>query len=314
MGITNTPYDDVFRTLLNDCSKLIIPVINEVFGENYTGKEEIVFVPNEHFMNRQGGQEDERITDSNFQILGSRTKKYHWECQSSADSSMLVRIFEYDAQIALDNGEIKGNVLRVSFPHSAVLFLRCSKSTPDMMRIEITTPGGEVGYGIPVMKAQRYALGEIFDKGLLFLLPFHIFSHENKFGEYDRDAEKLGELKAEYGYIKQQLEELTLKGTIDEYTKCTIMDMAGKVLEHIADKYDILREGVKAVMGGKILEYEAKAIRNEGLKEGRNEQAMEIARRLVRLGKMSLEEIADCSGLTVFEVETIAGEERVLSN
>ena len=33
--ISNTPYDDVFRTLLNDCSSLIIPVINEIFGENY---------------------------------------------------------------------------------------------------------------------------------------------------------------------------------------------------------------------------------------------------------------------------------------
>ncbi len=30
---TSTPYDDVFRTLLNDCSSLIIPVINEVFSE-----------------------------------------------------------------------------------------------------------------------------------------------------------------------------------------------------------------------------------------------------------------------------------------
>ena len=26
-----TPFDDVFRTLLERCSKLIIPVINEVF-------------------------------------------------------------------------------------------------------------------------------------------------------------------------------------------------------------------------------------------------------------------------------------------
>ncbi len=31
--IVNTPYDDVFRTLLNDCSRLIIPIINEVFRE-----------------------------------------------------------------------------------------------------------------------------------------------------------------------------------------------------------------------------------------------------------------------------------------
>lgn len=48
--ITSTPYDDVFRTLLNDCSSLIIPVINEVFGEHYSGQEKIVFSPNEHFL------------------------------------------------------------------------------------------------------------------------------------------------------------------------------------------------------------------------------------------------------------------------
>ncbi len=42
--ITNTPYDDVFRTLLNDCSPpLIIPVINEVFGELFgTGKNRLL--------------------------------------------------------------------------------------------------------------------------------------------------------------------------------------------------------------------------------------------------------------------------------
>ena len=27
----NTPYDDVFRTLLTDCSSLIMPVVNEIF-------------------------------------------------------------------------------------------------------------------------------------------------------------------------------------------------------------------------------------------------------------------------------------------
>lgn len=57
MSFANTPYDDVFRTLLNDCSSLIIPLINEVFGEHYTGKERIVFSQNEHFMNRQDGDE-----------------------------------------------------------------------------------------------------------------------------------------------------------------------------------------------------------------------------------------------------------------
>ena len=46
------------------------------------------------------------------------------------------------------------------------------------------------------------------------------------------------------------------------------MDMSNKVLEKIAKKYEAVREGVKTVMGGKILEYEAKTIKREGEKEG----------------------------------------------
>ena len=37
--LVNTPYDDVFRTLLNDCSSLIIPIVNEIFHESYSGDE-----------------------------------------------------------------------------------------------------------------------------------------------------------------------------------------------------------------------------------------------------------------------------------
>ena len=47
---TSTPYDDVFRTLLNDCSQLILPVLNESFDEHYSGHERIVFLPSEHFL------------------------------------------------------------------------------------------------------------------------------------------------------------------------------------------------------------------------------------------------------------------------
>ena len=266
--LTNTPYDDVFRTLLNDCSSLIIPVINEVFHERYSGKEKVVFSANEHFLNRQGGNEDERITDSNFKIVGTKIKKYHLECQSTIDNSILVRMFEYGTQIALDEGEIKENVITVTFPHSAVLYLRCNESTPDKMKIKMVTPGGEVTYDIPLMKSQQYTLDEIFEKRLLLLIPFYIFSHEKRFEEYEKDGTKLKLLQGEYELIKSRLEELMDQGEISEYMKCTINDMSNKVLEHIAVKYDSVKKGVQSVMGGKILEYEAKTIRNEGMEEG----------------------------------------------
>ncbi len=266
--ITNTPYDDVFRTLLNDCSHLIIPVINEIFGEHYSGQEEIIFSPNEHFLNQQGGNEEERITDTSFKIKGNETKQYHLECQSSTDNSMLVRFFEYGTQIALDEGRIKDNILTVTLPHSGVLFLRHHVTTPDTLKIRIETPGGTVEYDIPVMKAQQYTLKEIFEKKLLFLIPFYIFSHEARFEEYEKDKAKLEALQKEYEQIKNKLEELLNQGVISEYIKCTIIDMSSKVLEHIAIKYNAVREGVKAVMGGKVLEYEAKTIMREGIEQG----------------------------------------------
>ena len=44
--------------------------------------------------------------------------------------------------------------------------------------------------------------------------------------------------------------------------------MSEKVLEHIAAKHESVRKGVSAVMGGKVLEYEAKTIKREGIAEG----------------------------------------------
>jgi hypothetical protein len=118
------------------------------------------------------------------------------------------------------------------------------------------------------MKSQQYTLKDIFQKNLLLLIPFYIFSHETRFKEYEKDETKLRILQNEYEQIKNKLEELTSQGIISEYTRCTIIDMSNKVLEHIAAKYNSVKEGVKAVMGGKVLEYEAKTIKKEGIREG----------------------------------------------
>ncbi len=61
-------------------------------------------------------------------------------------------------------------------------------------------------------------------------------------------------------------------------------------------------------MGGRILDYEAKTIKNEGLREGKSEGRKEAARNLIRAGKMSLEEIAECVNLTLDELNVLASE------
>lgn len=84
--MTNTPYDDVFRTLLTDCTELIIPVVNEIFYMNYTGKEQIYLLQNEHFIQAPDNTTQERITDSSFKIIegNGNAHHYHIECQSTS--------------------------------------------------------------------------------------------------------------------------------------------------------------------------------------------------------------------------------------
>ena len=57
---------------------------------------------------------------------------------------MIVRMFEYDTQIALDAGEVVQETLTVEFPHSAILYLRHNSRTPDAMTVRIKTPSGEI--------------------------------------------------------------------------------------------------------------------------------------------------------------------------
>ena len=185
-------------------------------------------------------------------------------------------MFEYDTQIALDAGEVVQGALIVEFPHSAVLYLRHNSRTPDAMTVRIKTPGGEISYQVLVMKTQQYTLDEIFEKRLLFLIPFYIFTHESRFAEYENDADKRELLRREVMGVMEKLEQMALAGEISEYEKCTIIDMTRKVVEKITAKYENVRKEVTSVMGGKVLEYEAKTILQKGKIEGKIDSILEL--------------------------------------
>ncbi len=305
-------YDGVFRTILNDCRKLVIPIINEIFGETYTGDEEVSFFPNEHFIDRQDGADRERITDTNFRIMG---RKYHLECESSfPDGRITVRLFEYDAQIALDEGQVTKETLTVTFPNTAVLYLRTYKKTPDQMRYEIVTPGGTVEYDIPIMKAQDYTLDDIFDKHLLMLIPFYIFSHEKHFDVYNNNVKRLEEAQSEFRKILEGLHELEKQGVIGAFDKRTIIELSRDVIGEIAHKYENVRKGIGDIMGGALIETEARIILKQGIEQGIeqgksqgiDETRRKTALRLLKRGKLTVEEIAEDTGLSVSEVQQFA--------
>ena len=97
-------------------------------------------------------------------------------------------------------------------------------------------------YDIPIMKVQTYSLNDIFEKRLLMLIPFYIFSHEKRFPEYNRSEKKLEELKAEYQEILKRLDELEQQGAIGAFDKHTIIELSDDVIKEIAQNMRMCRK------------------------------------------------------------------------
>ena len=190
------------------------------------------------------------------------------------------------------------------------------------MKYVIVTPGGTVQYDIPIMKVQTYSLDDLFEKRLLLLIPFYIFSHESNFPEYNSNEQKLKELKAEYQVILERLDVLEQQEIIGAFDKRTIIELSGDVIREIAKKYDNVQKGVGDMMSGALIETEARTILNQGISQGIsqginqgisqgiiqgvNETKKKTALIMLQDGELSIEKIAKYTGLEIAEVEQLA--------
>ena len=89
---------------------------------------------------------------------------------------------------------------------------------------------------------------------------------------------------------------------IGAFDKRTIIEISGDVIKAIAQKYENVQKGVGDMMGGVLIETEARRILNKGISETKKETAL----RMLKRGKMTVEEIAEDSGLSIAEVEQLA--------
>ena len=256
----NTIFDDVFRTMVEKMTYLIVPLINEVFHTSYPEDVEIVHLRNEHQL-----EDGELITDARL-LIGD--KVYHIECQSTDDTTMAIRMFEYDFAIAMESRRKAGRKFFVEFPRSCVIYLRTTKNTPDVEEVEMKLPDGQVcEYRVPTVKVERYTKERIFEKNLLMLLPFYVMRYEDTAHTIGEDSEKLQGLLKEYENIRINLEkELSIAGRSELYTD--LNKLIVKISDYIFRKEEKVRRGVDEVMGGKVLQLESERLREEGMAIG----------------------------------------------
>ena len=308
----NTVFDDVFRTMVEKMPELIIPVVNEVFHTSYDESEEII-----QYRNEQHTKQGEIITDSIFKIGGHL---YHVECQSRPDSTMVIRMIEYDFAAALERIHPEDGILELDFPDSCVLYLRHTSQTPDTLQLKVNFPGSSsVMYSVPVIKVQEYTKDEIFRKKLLMFLPFYMLRYEKSIKKMNDDPdnkdELLEDMLSEYADILKKLNDL-YSGEDQSALYTDLVELMIRISDYLLAKNKEAKERMDDLMGGKVLELRSERLRREGRQEGMQEGRQEgmqegmnlsacIYRLVIDNPKWSDEQVAKAADCEVEKVKAV---------
>ena len=248
----STIFDDVFQTIKEKMPELTIPLINEVFGTDYPADTVIVQGKNEHHT-----VNGKIITDS-YLIIG--TCRYHLECQSTEDNTMVLRMIEYDFAIRLEYTQKEGGKYRIHLPHSCVLYLRGDNPLPSQ-NLELVLPDGRsIEYRVPVIRMEWYSIEKILQKHLTMLLPFYVMRYENVKLE---DEELCKRLFEEYGLIQRYLKETYLQKGQEKAFR-DVMELINRITNYIFSNTENVRKELGEIMGGRVLELESDRLIKKG--------------------------------------------------
>lgn len=267
----NTIFDDVFQTIKEKMPELLIPLINEAFGTTYALDAPILRGENEHHT-----ANGKIITDS-YLIIGSR--KYHLECQSTEDSTMILRMIEYDFAIGLEYAEKEDEIYQIRFPHSCVLYLR-GDNRKNCIDLKLVFPDGQsVNYKVPVLRMQWYSLEELLEKNMVMLLPYYIIRYEKLREQLEIDEIFRKELYTEYRAIETYLEKHFLESGQEKGFR-DMMELINRITGYIFSKSEKIKEGLGEIMGGQVLELESDRL----MKRGSVEKLSELVAKRMRKG------------------------------
>ena len=67
--ISSTPYDDAFKTLMNDCGRLVLTLLNVTFDEEYDSSYHVVYGKDEHHILMTDGSYRKITGDEHFMVV-----------------------------------------------------------------------------------------------------------------------------------------------------------------------------------------------------------------------------------------------------
>ena len=307
-------YDSVFWTGVVKMTRYLVPLVNEVFGTDYSEKAKVILKPSKQTMQKPDGSYVRGEVDAMAEIEeGGRHRFYHFEVETWRDESIIFRVAEYMVSSAYDMISETDDGALIMLPSSAVIFLHAGKDTKDEYFITLDYPGGSAKYKVPVLKISDYDINDFIDKKLLLLLPFLGFNYADKFNEMDKNRAELDEFLQVLRDVDAKLKDMVKSRQINEHEKENLENRIKRVLEKLTVKYREVQKGVENEMGVPLLiepsdveEIREQAMNlgiSQGLSKGVDIEKKENAFRMYDDG-LAIEKIAQYVGADIDKVKT----------
>ncbi|RED84115.1 putative transposase/invertase (TIGR01784 family) [Cohnella phaseoli] len=312
--------DQMMSVLFRLSKHLQLQLLNGLFGENFARAD----VKSIHYGNAKFDSDDyNRIIGDLFMKLDTirGVFHYHVEFQTLNNRSMVIRMFRYGFEKALELVEAKAEdgVQLPAFPKQLVIFLEQNKAIGDELRFRLRLPDGtETMYAVPVLKLWTLTPRDMQERKLFALLPLQVFRSRKRMRRIAlsqrTDDEKQRLLAQEFKRLKTMIEEtvevlreLRRKRQLRLEDLDKMLQVLQNILNYLYRHYGEYKQTEKEVneMIKTFIPEALKRGRREGRKEGERARQIKVARNLLELG-VDRDTIVKATELSTEEIESLA--------
>ena len=298
--------DQIVKLLFSVSKKTLVNAVNGLFGENYDPNSveiNITKTATEYVKNNLDIIRADLFIE--ITVVGI-SKDYHLEFQLSADSRMIVRMFEYDIQHALDKLRLDDEEEKVlELSKSMVIHFEPSGKIPNKYKMKVKFSNGTIGeYEIDVVKFAEYSSATLLDKHIYNLIPLELFLLRIDFEKAKKSRDRklrtdtIAAAKAKIDIIVSAITDLKDRQEIsfDDYSQ--IITGLSEITRYLDKTYNLKLGGeiemIKTIVDEKIL--------------NRAKQAEERLYKVVKnmlLKNTPIDEIIELTDFTELEIKDI---------